>query len=65
MISEVYEALRSIGVDEPKARSAAAAMTTQGEKLDAIERDLAVLKWMVGTTAGLTLIVLGKLLLAH
>ena len=65
MISEVYEALRSVGIDEPKARSAAAAMTVQQDKLDAIERDLAVLKWIGGTTTGLTLLVLGKLLLMH
>ena len=65
MISEVYEALRSIGIDEPKAKSAAAAMTMQADKLDAIERDLAVLKWIGGTTTGLVVLVLGKLLLMH
>ena len=31
MISEVYEALRSIGVDEPKASAAAAAMSIQAD----------------------------------
>jgi hypothetical protein len=65
MISEVFQALRSIGVDEPRARDAAAAMTVQRESLDEIKRELAVLKWMVGTTAGLVLIVIGKLLLSH
>jgi hypothetical protein len=65
MTSEVYEALRSIGIAEPVAQSAAEAMTVQAEKLDTIERDLAILKWMVGTGAGLTLLVLGKLLLMH
>lgn len=65
MISEVYDALRSIGVPEPKAQDAAAAMTVQRETLDDLKRELAVLRYMVGTTAALVLIVIGKLFLAH
>ncbi|MFZ4624108.1 MAG: hypothetical protein ACOYNF_07705 [Rhodoferax sp.] len=59
MISEVYEAFRSAGVPEDKARKAAEAMSseatlTKGDiaKLDkeiaAVRSDITLLKWMVG-----------------
>jgi hypothetical protein len=65
MISEIYEALRSIGVDESKARSAAVAMSIQADTVGDLKRDVAVLKWMIGGNTALLLIVLGKLLLIH
>lgn len=63
MISEVYDAFRSAGVPEDKARKAAEALSnesiaTKGDiaRLEALTRteiakldkELAVLKWMVG-----------------
>ncbi len=52
MISEVYEAFRVAGVPEEKARKAAEALSseslaTKGDVIR-IERELAVIKWMVG-----------------
>jgi hypothetical protein len=52
MISEVYTAFRSAGVDEETSRKAAEALSaeslaTKGDVIR-IERELAVIKWMVG-----------------
>ena len=52
MISEVYDAFRSAGVPEEKARKAAEALSsdalaTKGD-IVRLEKELAVLKWMVG-----------------
>lgn len=52
MISEVYDAFRSAGVPEDKARKAAEALrsdalATKGD-IARLEKELAVLKWMVG-----------------
>jgi hypothetical protein len=62
MISEVYDAFRSVGVAEDKARKAAEALSseaiaTKGDiarlersvqaDISRVERELAVLKWMV------------------
>lgn len=48
MVSEVYDALREIGVSEEKARAAAEAMATLEPQLTSIRSDLRVLKWQVG-----------------
>lgn len=50
--SEVYDAFRSAGVPEDKARKAAEALSsdalaTKGD-IARLEKELAVLKWMVG-----------------
>ena len=67
LIHEVYDAFRSIGIDETKAKDAAAAITAQGDRLAKIEGNLSMLKWMIGTVGGLnltmSLLILGKLLL--
>lgn len=52
MISVVYDAFRSAGVPEDKARKAAEALSsdalaTKGD-IARLEKELAVLKWMVG-----------------
>jgi hypothetical protein len=44
-----------------KATRAAEELAGYDNRLSAIERDLTLLKWMVGTNVGLTLIVLGSL----
>lgn len=64
MISEVYEAFRSAGVPEEQAKKAAEALSaeslaTKGD-IVRIERDLAVLKWMVGVVIAATVIPLLK-----
>ena len=63
----LYDALRaSSEITEEQARLAAeegaAVVERIEQRMTGIERDLHVLKWMVGTTAALTLLVLGQLL---
>jgi len=58
--SEVFEAFRSIDVPEDKALKAAAALSKRDSDVVDIKRDLAVLKWMVGTLYPLVLAVLIK-----
>ena len=52
MIAEVYEAFISAGADEKKAKAAAEALSSEQlatrSDIIKIERELAVLKWMVG-----------------
>ncbi len=71
MISEVYDAFRSVGVPEEKARKAAEALSsdavaTKGDmlKLDkemaAMRTDIVVLKWMVGLVIALAVANFGK-----
>jgi len=52
MISEVYDAFRDAGASEEKARKAAEALSSKSLATKAgvvrIERELAVIKWMVG-----------------
>jgi len=62
IIADVYDALRAIDVPEEKARKAAEALAGYTPQLAALERDMAVLRWMVGTNVVLTLAVLAKLL---
>ena len=50
MISEVYDALIEAGASEEKARKAAEALAGFKNRFAKIETDLAVIKWMVGTT---------------
>ena len=54
MMTELYDALRSAGAPEEKARAAAQAMSEESlaTKTDIarIERELLVLKWMSGTS---------------
>lgn len=69
MLSEVYDALRDIGVNDEKARKAAEAVAASDHRfaaLDsrmvALEGKVTLLSWMVGTNIVLTLGVLWKLL---
>ena len=63
MVSEVYDALVEAGASEAKARAAAEAVAAHEHRFAKIEGDLSVVKWMVTTNIGLTLVVLGKLFL--
>jgi hypothetical protein len=59
----LYDALRSAhGVDEEDARKAAEEVADYDARIGRVERDLTVLKWMVGTTITLQLITLAGML---
>lgn len=64
MITEVYEAFRSVGATEEVAKKAAEALTleTLASKADInqLKVDLAVLKWMVGFNLAFTMAMLWK-----
>lgn len=79
MISEVYTAFRAAGVDEEHARKAAEALSaesiaTKGDLLrvektlradiEHVERELLVIKWMLGVVVAATVIPLLKPLLS-
>ena len=52
MISEVYDAFRSAGVPEDKARAAAEALSEEQlatkSDISKLDRELLVIKWMLG-----------------
>jgi hypothetical protein len=48
MISEIYDAFISAGADEEKARKAAEAVAEHEKRFDHIDKELLVLKWMMG-----------------
>jgi len=48
MISEIYDAFISAGADEEKSRKAAEAVAEHEKRFDHIDRELLVLKWMMG-----------------
>ena len=59
--AEVFEALRAIDIPEDKALKAAAALSRRDDDVVSLKRDMAVLKWMVGTLYPLVLAILLKL----
>ena len=72
-IAEVYDALKSAGADEDKARAASpvssnsmrawiGSMPELEARVTKLETEVAVLKWMIGANIALTILVLGKLL---
>lgn len=68
MVSEVYEAFRSVGVPEDKARAAAEALSEDqlATKADIqrLEKELIVIKWMLGLVVVAVVIPLLKTLIA-
>lgn len=60
MVTELYEALRKVGVDEPTATAAARAVlpvdarTDLATKADLAEMEARIIKWNVGAMAVLT-----------
>jgi hypothetical protein len=59
MISEVYDAFISAGADEEKARKAAEAVAEHEQRFDHIDKELLLLKWMMGVMlAGIVSLVL-------
>lgn len=67
MIPEVYAAFRAAGVDEEHARKAAEALSNEAPapktNIARIERELLVIKWMLGVVVAATVIPLLKPLL--
>ena len=48
MISEIYDALIAAGSPDEKARKAAEALANNYNRFNKIERDLLLIKWMIG-----------------
>jgi hypothetical protein len=63
MLRELYKALLDAGVSDDQASKAAAEVAQYENRLAKIGADLGLLKWMVGTHVGLT--ILGFTLLAN
>ena len=59
--SEVFEAFRAIDIPEDKALKAATALSRRDDDVVSLKRDMAVLKWMIGTLYPLVLAILLKL----
>ena len=47
MISELYDALKSAGADDEKARAAASAVADYKDDIEHVKADLLLLKWMI------------------
>ena len=60
MISELYDALKSAGADEEKARQAASAVAAWEDRFNKVETELLLLKWMVGFNLAFTCAILWK-----
>jgi len=58
----LYDALIAGQVPEDQAKKAAEEVADYNQRIGNIERDLNLLKWMVGTNVALTLGVFGRLL---
>ncbi len=59
MISEVYEAFRDAGVSDEEARAAAESIASLEPRLDRIDAELSIIKWIVsGIGFGVLLLVL-------
>jgi hypothetical protein len=48
MQSEVFDAFRSIGVEEDKALKAAAALNERDKDVQSLKNDMGIMKWMMG-----------------
>lgn len=59
MIYEVYDALKSAGAPEDKAKSAAEALGNYENRFNKIEVELSLLKWMAEANIALTATVIG------
>lgn len=63
MLEKLYDALRAGGAPEEKAREAAVEVAAYENRLNKVEADLSLLKWMVGFNLVMTMAVVGKLFL--
>jgi len=62
MKAEVYEAFRAINVPEAAALKAAESLSRRDEDVADLKSDMRLLKWMVGSTIGLTLLMLSAII---
>ena len=62
MLEKLYDALRAADIPDDKARAAAVEVAEFKDRIAAIQSDLALLKWMVGSNIAVTLIVLAFVL---
>lgn len=63
MMGNLYDALRSAGADDEKARKAAEEVAGFEHRIGTWASDVGLLKWMVGFNLALTLAIVGKLFL--
>ena len=61
MMGNLYDALRSAGAEDEKARKAAEELAGYENRFSKLEADVGLLKWMVGFNLALTIAVVGKL----
>ncbi|MCZ6803754.1 MAG: integrase [Proteobacteria bacterium] len=61
MIRELYDALKSAGAEEDKAREAASAVARFDDRFNRIEAELMLLKWMVTFNLAFTTAILWKI----
>lgn len=59
--SEIFDAFRSIGVDEDKAVKAAAALSKRDDDVSFLKTDMNLIKWMVGFVLAFQVAVFVKL----
>ena len=59
MIYEVYDALKSAGAPEDKAKAAAEAIGNYENRFNKIENELTVLRWMAGANMALSITIIG------
>jgi hypothetical protein len=62
MIAEVYDALKSAGADDDKARAAAIALADTADGLAGIQQRLRVLEWAVGANTVVLVRLMPKLI---
>ena len=62
MLEKLYDALRAANIPDDKARAAAVEVAEFKDRIAAVQSDLALLKWMVGSNIAVTLIVLAFVL---
>jgi hypothetical protein len=62
MLGNLYDALKSAGAEDEKARKAAEEIAAYQPRFAKLEGDVAPLKWMVGFNIGLTMLVAGLVL---
>jgi hypothetical protein len=60
MNEKVYDAFRSMGISEENARSAAVAIAETEPRLQKLESDIQIVKWMLGTNVAISLALLFK-----
>lgn len=61
MVSELYDALKSAGADDQKARAAAEAMADHRDYIKKIDSKFLLLHWMIAFNLAFTMTILWKI----